>query len=101
MKNFSHLTLFERRKEKKRIFIVLNVLFLISFFFEVESCIKIYYYIQENFTKSFISNLYFTAYTSMVKQGPRPLVICGPSGSGKSTLLKKLFKEFPDTFGFR
>ncbi|XP_053668995.1 guanylate kinase [Anopheles marshallii] len=36
----------------------------------------------------------------MVKQGPRPLVICGPSGSGKSTLLKKLFKEFPDTFGF-
>ncbi|XP_053671960.1 uncharacterized protein LOC128722148 isoform X1 [Anopheles nili] len=37
---------------------------------------------------------------NMVKQGPRPLVICGPSGSGKSTLLKKLFKEFPDTFGF-
>lgn len=36
----------------------------------------------------------------MVKQGPRPLVICGPSGSGKSTLLKELFKEFPETFGF-
>lgn len=36
----------------------------------------------------------------MVKQGPRPLVICGPSGSGKSTLLKRLFKEFPETFGF-
>lgn len=36
----------------------------------------------------------------MVKQGPRPLVICGPSGSGKSTLLKRLFKEFPNTFGF-
>lgn len=36
----------------------------------------------------------------MVKQGPRPLVICGPSGSGKSTLLKRLFKEFPHTFGF-
>lgn len=36
----------------------------------------------------------------MVKQGPRPLVICGPSGSGKSTLLKRLFKEFPSTFGF-
>lgn len=36
----------------------------------------------------------------MAKQGPRPLVICGPSGSGKSTLLKKLFKEFPHTFGF-
>lgn len=34
-------------------------------------------------------------------KGPRPLVICGPSGSGKSTLLKRLFKEFPDTFGFR
>lgn len=36
----------------------------------------------------------------MVKQGPRPLVICGPSGSGKSTLLKRLMDEFPDTFGF-
>lgn len=36
----------------------------------------------------------------MVKQGPRPLVICGPSGSGKSTLLKKLMEEYPDTFGF-
>lgn len=35
------------------------------------------------------------------KQGPRPLVLCGPSGSGKSTLLKKLFAEFPETFGFR
>lgn len=27
-------------------------------------------------------------------------VISGPSGSGKSTLLKRLFAEFPDTFGF-
>lgn len=42
----------------------------------------------------------FSHLSGMVKQGPRPLVICGPSGSGKSTLLKKLFKEFPDTFGF-
>ncbi|XP_055847628.1 guanylate kinase isoform X2 [Episyrphus balteatus] len=32
--------------------------------------------------------------------GPRPMVICGPSGSGKSTLLKRLFAEYPDTFGF-
>lgn len=38
--------------------------------------------------------------STMVKQGPRPIVICGPSGSGKSTLLKKLFEEFPNTFGF-
>ncbi|KAK9478609.1 P-loop containing nucleoside triphosphate hydrolase protein [Lipomyces japonicus] len=30
----------------------------------------------------------------------RPIVISGPSGSGKSTLLKKLFAEYPDTFGF-
>lgn len=30
----------------------------------------------------------------------RPIVISGPSGTGKSTLLKKLFAEFPDTFGF-
>ncbi|XP_063710016.1 guanylate kinase isoform X2 [Culicoides brevitarsis] len=42
----------------------------------------------------------FTQFKKMVKQGPRPLVICGPSGSGKSTLLKRLFKEFPETFGF-
>lgn len=42
----------------------------------------------------------FSHLSGMVKQGPRPLVICGPSGSGKSTLLKKLFKEFPETFGF-
>ncbi|KAI8059241.1 guanylate kinase [Gongronella butleri] len=27
-------------------------------------------------------------------------VLSGPSGSGKSTLLKRLFAEFPDTFGF-
>ncbi|KAL3459965.1 guanylate kinase-domain-containing protein [Aspergillus heterothallicus] len=30
----------------------------------------------------------------------RPVVVSGPSGTGKSTLLKKLFVEFPDTFGF-
>lgn len=36
----------------------------------------------------------------MLQKGPRPLVLCGPSGSGKSTLIKKLFEEFPDTFGF-
>jgi len=36
----------------------------------------------------------------MVSKGIQPLVICGPSGSGKSTLLKRLFKEFPNTFGF-
>ncbi|XP_011292192.2 guanylate kinase isoform X1 [Musca domestica] len=38
--------------------------------------------------------------STMAKQGPRPVVICGPSGSGKSTLLNRLFKEFPNTFGF-
>ncbi|KAI8138161.1 guanylate kinase [Fennellomyces sp. T-0311] len=27
-------------------------------------------------------------------------VLFGPSGSGKSTLLKRLFAEYPDTFGF-
>lgn len=30
----------------------------------------------------------------------RPIVISGPSGTGKSTLLKKLFAEYPDSFGF-
>lgn len=37
---------------------------------------------------------------NMLHKGPRALVLCGPSGSGKSTLIKKLFEEFPDTFGF-
>lgn len=37
---------------------------------------------------------------NMFHKGLRPLVLCGPSGSGKSTLLKKLFEEFPDTFGY-
>ncbi|XP_017879554.2 guanylate kinase isoform X3 [Ceratina calcarata] len=36
----------------------------------------------------------------MLHKNPRPLVLCGPSGSGKSTLIKRLFEEFPDTFGF-
>ncbi|XP_031635156.1 guanylate kinase isoform X2 [Contarinia nasturtii] len=40
------------------------------------------------------------AYSRMARRGPRPLVLCGPSGSGKSTLLKRLFAEFPETFGF-
>ena len=31
---------------------------------------------------------------------PRPLVVAGPSGSGKSTLIKRLFKEYPERFGF-
>nr|POF16564.1 guanylate kinase [Quercus suber] len=31
---------------------------------------------------------------------PRPIVVSGPSGSGKSTLLGRLFKEYPDRFGF-
>ncbi|OZJ05137.1 hypothetical protein BZG36_01395 [Bifiguratus adelaidae] len=30
----------------------------------------------------------------------RIIVLSGPSGSGKSTLLKRLFAEYPDTFGF-
>jgi len=29
-----------------------------------------------------------------------PLVMSGPSGVGKSTLIQRLFKEFPDKFGF-
>jgi len=34
------------------------------------------------------------------EENKRPLVISGPSGSGKSTLLTRLFKQYPNTFGF-
>jgi len=30
----------------------------------------------------------------------RPIVVSGPSGAGKSTLLKRLFAEYPESFGF-
>ncbi|KAI9288753.1 guanylate kinase [Umbelopsis sp. AD052] len=36
----------------------------------------------------------------MTKAVSQIFVLSGPSGSGKSTLLKKLFSEYPDTFGF-
>ncbi|KAI8579999.1 hypothetical protein K450DRAFT_238861 [Umbelopsis ramanniana AG] len=36
----------------------------------------------------------------MTKAASQIFVLSGPSGSGKSTLLKKLFSEYPDTFGF-
>lgn len=38
--------------------------------------------------------------TAIRRSGPRPVVICGPSGSGKTTLLKRLFNDYPNTFGF-
>ncbi|XP_046838813.1 guanylate kinase isoform X2 [Vespa crabro] len=36
----------------------------------------------------------------MLQKNSSALVIAGPSGSGKSTLLERLFKEFPNKFGF-
>ncbi|KAJ1901651.1 guanylate kinase [Kickxella alabastrina] len=38
-----------------------------------------------------------TTSTSATK---RPVVVFGPSGTGKSTLLKRLFADYPATFGF-
>ena len=35
-----------------------------------------------------------------LSQVVRPIVVSGPSGSGKSTMLTRLFKEYPDRFGF-
>lgn len=35
-----------------------------------------------------------------VMSSARPIVLCGPSGVGKSTLIKRLFDEYPDSFGF-
>jgi len=39
-------------------------------------------------------------YSSLAKEGPCPLVLCGPSGSGKSTVMKKLMAEYGEFFGF-
>jgi ABC-type multidrug transport system fused ATPase/permease subunit len=47
-----------------------------------------------------ISTATTMAPTGPAQTPPRPIVICGPSGAGKSTILKKLFAEFPDSFGF-
>ncbi|CAG8946246.1 unnamed protein product [Penicillium salamii] len=47
----------------------------------------------------FIRARRFTSTMSAVSQF-RPVVVSGPSGTGKSTLLGRLFKEFPDKFGF-
>ncbi|ETS62216.1 hypothetical protein PaG_03792 [Moesziomyces aphidis] len=40
------------------------------------------------------------ASTPPIPSDKRPIVLSGPSGVGKSTLLKKLFEEFPNSFGF-
>ncbi|KAL2725771.1 guanylate kinase isoform X2 [Vespula maculifrons] len=45
-------------------------------------------------------NIHKIEICTMFQKDSTPLVIAGPSGSGKSTLLKRLFKEFPDKFGF-
>jgi pantothenate kinase-related protein Tda10 len=52
--------------------------------------------------KTLQPRFYTMASTSANNVSPslRPIVISGPSGTGKSTLLKKLFDEFPDSFGF-
>ncbi|KAL4868194.1 hypothetical protein BDV12DRAFT_107106 [Aspergillus spectabilis] len=42
----------------------------------------------------------FSTMATSAVQKFRPVVVSGPSGTGKSTLLKRLFAEFPDTFGF-
>ena len=51
-------------------------------------------------TGSFLKRSYFIKLLSYTQMAARPVVISGPSGAGKSTLLKKLFAEFPDSFGF-
>ncbi|XP_012273491.1 guanylate kinase isoform X2 [Orussus abietinus] len=45
-------------------------------------------------------NAVSTLFWLLVTNTRRLLVIAGPSGSGKSTILKRLFNEFPDSFGF-
>jgi ABC-type lipoprotein export system ATPase subunit len=53
---------------------------------------------KKNTTEKKILPLFF--YTLTMQTASKIFVISGPSGSGKSTLLKKLFAEYPSTFGF-
>ncbi|XP_047367882.1 guanylate kinase isoform X2 [Vespa velutina] len=45
-------------------------------------------------------NIHNIGIRTMLQKNSCALVIAGPSGSGKSTLLERLFKEFPNKFGF-
>ncbi|XP_046838811.1 guanylate kinase isoform X1 [Vespa crabro] len=45
-------------------------------------------------------NIHNIGIRTMLQKNSSALVIAGPSGSGKSTLLERLFKEFPNKFGF-
>lgn len=53
-----------------------------------------------NIHSNYFGIKYNHTFISTMQTAAKIFVVSGPSGSGKSTLLKRLFSEYPNTFGF-
>lgn len=86
---------------KLRVFDVnFRVLFFFAVFFVPPDCKKKVTHATRMFLFNFVFKRNLISASKMVQGKIQALVLCGPSGAGKSTLLQRLFKEYPDRFGF-